>query len=486
MKKVIIIFQALFILLLLFSQNPPDTLWTKTFGGTLDDRASSVQQTTDGGYILAGMTSSYGFGVGDCWLLKTDENGNEQWNRTYGGTNWDEAYSVIQTIDGGYIMVGESYSYGAGGTDWYIIKTDENGNEEWSQTFGGAEDDRALSIQQTNDECYILAGHTESFGAGSLDVWLIKMDGNGNLIWDNTFGDNGWNEAFSVKQTSDNGFIIAGQTDTNFVDIWLVKTDENGHEEWNTTFGGNQWDSARSVLQTSDNGYAIIGLTASYGSGIFDIWLFKTDVNGIEEWNQTFGGIDIDSGRSIVQTSDNGFIIAGSTKSFGSGDYDGWIIKTDENGNEEWSQTYGGIDLDRCSSIHQANENDFIVAGYTRSYGVGGRDMWLLKFNSNTSIDDNLIHTNQNFILKNFPNPFNPSTTFEFSIQNDSQVDLTIYNIKGQKIKTLASNEFTKGNHSFIWDGVDELEKSVSSGIYYYKLNVNGRTEAVKKCLLLK
>ena len=486
MKKVIIIFQALFILSFLFSQNSPDTLWTKTFGGTLDDRAYSVQQTTDGGYIFAGMTISYGFGVGDFWLLKTDENGNEQWNRTYGGTNWDEAYSVIQTIDGGYIMVGESYSYGAGGTDWYIIKTDENGNEEWSQTFGGAEDDRALSIQQTNDEGYILAGHTESFGAGSLDVWLIKMDGNGNLIWDNTFGDNGWDDAFSVKQTSDNGFIIAGQTSTNYVDIWLVKTDENGNEEWNTTFGGNQWDSARSVLQTSDNGYAIIGQTASYGAGIFDIWLIKTDVNGNEEWNQTYGYSDVDSGSSFVQTSDNGFIIAGSTKSFGSGDYDGWIIKTDGNGNEEWSQTYGGIDLDRFSSIHKANENDFIVAGYTRSYGVGGLDMWLLKFNSNTSIDDNLIYINQNFVLNNFPNPFNPKTTISFSIQNNSKIELSIFNIKGQKVKSLISDQLPAGEHSVVWDGRDSNGKRVGSGIYFYKLNVNGKTEAVKKCLLLK
>ncbi|MCK4694186.1 MAG: hypothetical protein KAT74_00415, partial [Candidatus Cloacimonetes bacterium] len=357
----------------LVAQIPPDTLWTKTFGGNESEWASSVQQTTDGGYIIAGGTWSYGAGESDFWLVKTDENGNEEWNQTYGGSNSDNANSVQQTTDGGYIIAGFTYSYGAGESDFWLIKTDENGNVEWDQTYGGSDYDFANSVQQTTDGGYIVAGST-----GSIEVafWLVKTDENGNEEWNQTYNVGFMSYAYSVQQTTDGGYIVAGETDSDF---WLVKIDENGNGEWMQIYGGNESEWASSVQQTTDGGYIIAGGTWSYGAGESDFWLVKTDENGNEEWNQTYGGSDYDSANSVQQTTDGGYIVAGHISSWVSDD-DFWLIKTDENGNVEWDQTYGGYDSDNANSVQQTTDGGYIVAGFTESYGSGSKDVWLLKF----------------------------------------------------------------------------------------------------------
>jgi nicotinamide riboside kinase len=249
------------------------------------DRAYSVQQTSDGGYIVAGSTRSFGAGRHDIILIKTDANGNRIWAKTYGGTEDDRAYAVQQTSDGGYIVAGSTRSFGAGRDDIILIKTDANGNRIWAKTYGGTEDDRAYAVQQTSDGGYIVAGSTRSFGAGRHDIILVKTDANGNRIWAKTYGGTEDDRAYAVQQTSDGGYIVAGSTRSfsgGRDDIILIKTDANGNIIWAKTYEGtdDDMDRAYAVQQTSDGGYIVAGSTRSFGAGRHDIILIKTDANG--------------------------------------------------------------------------------------------------------------------------------------------------------------------------------------------------------------
>jgi ribosomal protein S11 len=317
------------------SPNPMSaTSFAKTYGGTNWDEAFSVQQTSDGGYIVAGRTYSFGAGYWDIFLIKTDANGNIIWAKTYGGTDFDEAFSVQQTSDGGYIVAGSTLSFGPGGYAIFLIKTDANGNIIWAKTYGGIVWDEAYSVQQTSDGGYIVAGYTQSFGAGDLDIFLIKTDANGNIIWAKTYGGTDWDDALSVQQTSDGGYIVAGGTRSfgaGYWDIFLIKTDANGNIIWAKTYGGTDFDEAFSVRQTSDGGYIVAGETNYFVGGV-NIFLIKTDANGNIIWAKTYGGTDWDDALSVQQTSDGGYIVAGKTNSFGAVGFDIFLIKTDANG----------------------------------------------------------------------------------------------------------------------------------------------------------
>jgi hypothetical protein len=368
----------------------PEEAWNKTFGGANDDFGRSVRQTSDGGYIIIGVTSSYGAGnshayADDIWLIKTDSKGDEEWNKTFGSANvYDNGYSVQQTLDGGYILAGTTTPpYGVGSTDVWLIKADSKGDEEWNKTFGGAKLDYGYSVQQTLDGGYVLTGNTMSYGAGSRDAWLIKTDSKGNEEWNKTFGGAGDDDGESIQQTSDGGYIITGDTwsyGAGIWDVWLIKTDSKGDEEWNKTFGGAEWDGGHSVQQTSDGGYIITGDTGSYGAGFKDAWLIKTNSKGDEEWNRTFGSEKIDYGLSGQQTSDGGYILITEETGAGSGRWgDVWLIKTDSKGDEEWNKTFGGAEEELCFSVQQTSDSGYIITGGTSSYGAGEFDVWLIK-----------------------------------------------------------------------------------------------------------
>ncbi|TKJ36898.1 hypothetical protein CEE37_14375 [candidate division LCP-89 bacterium B3_LCP] len=310
--------------------------WSRTFGGNCRDFGFCVQQTSDGGYIIVGRTASYGAGDKDVYLIKTDASGTEQWSRAFGGSSYDMGNSVQQTSDGGYIITGTTWSYGDGGSDVYLIKTNCSGTEQWSRTFGGSSDDMGLSVQQTSDGGYIIAGHTESFGAGDTDAYLIRTDISGIVLWHRTFGGSERDESNCVQQTSDGGYIIVGNTrsyDTINGDIYLISTDVSGNEQWCKTFGWDMEEEGYSVQQTSNGGYIIVGNTKSYGTLIGDIYLISTDISGNEQWCKTFGGDEAEDGWSVQQTSDGGYIIVGFTHSYGAGKSDILLIKTDANGN---------------------------------------------------------------------------------------------------------------------------------------------------------
>jgi hypothetical protein len=360
----------------------PQPAWSNTFGGSGEDHGLSVQQTSDGGYIIAGWTKSYGAGGYDVWLVKTDSSGNVAWNRTFGGSRWDFGYSAQQTSDGGYIVTGNTKSYGAGSFDVWLIKADSSGNMAWNRTFGGSGNDKGSSVQQTSDGGYVIAGSTTSYGAGNADVWLIKTDSSGDAEWNKTFGGPPLDYGNSVGQTSDGGYVIVCYTDSYGAgsgDVWLIKTDSSGNEVWNKTFGGSGNDYGSSVQQTSDGGYVIAGSTRSYGAGEVDVWLIKTDSSGNEVWNKTFGGSRDDYGNSVGQTSDGGYIIAGETSSYLGGGGGAWLIRTDSSGNEEWNKTFGGSSSDGGSSVQQTSDGGYIFTGAIYSYEAGSYDVWLMK-----------------------------------------------------------------------------------------------------------
>ncbi len=252
--------------------------WERTFGGSDIDWGWSVQQITDGGYILLGYTESYGTGKEDVWLIKTDAYGNKEWDRTFGGSEDDRGTSVQQTKDAGYILLGTTWLYGTGKGDFWLIKTDSQGNKEWDRTFGGSDWDGGTSVQQTADGGYILLGDTASYGAGSADFWLIKTDAYGNKEWERTFGGSETEWGGSVQQTEDGGYILRGYTysyGAGSADFWLIKTDAQGNKQWAKTFGGSETEWGSSVQQTEDGGYILLGCTASYGAGELDFWLIK-------------------------------------------------------------------------------------------------------------------------------------------------------------------------------------------------------------------
>jgi len=359
-----------------------ESIWNMTFGGGNPDVARSVQQTSDGGYIAAGFTESFGAGLADFWLVKTNASGGMQWNKTYGGGSVDEAYSVRQTSDGGYIVAGFTRSFGLDNADFWMVKTEVDGAVRWSKRYGGVFDDCAFCVQQSSDMGYILAGSTESFGAGGSDFWLVKTDSNGNMQWNKTFGGSGSDRAFSIAQTADGGYIIVGETDSSGAggfDFWLIKTNSLGTAQWNKTYGGNSYDTARSVLQTIDGEYIIAGWTNSLGAGGSDFWLIKTDGLGNQLWSQTYGGTFDEEAYSVQQTSDGGYVVAGATTSYGLGGSDFWWVKTDANGVMRWNQANGGSADEKAYSIQQTNDGGYILAGSTESFGAGFADFWVTK-----------------------------------------------------------------------------------------------------------
>jgi hypothetical protein len=366
-----------------FAQTP-DTLWTRTYGGISWDDGRSVQQTSDGGYVIVGMTESFGIG-GDVYFIKTDADGDTIWTKAYGGLNNDCGHSIQQTSDDGYIIVGYTYSFGAGDADLYLIKTNANGDTMCTKTYGGQYYDAGHSIQLTADSGYIVTGVTYSFGAGDGDLWLLKIKPNGDTLWTKTYGGADWDEGVSIQQTADSGYIIMGATasfGSGDGDVWLLKIDVDGDTVWTKRYGGSWGDIGMSVQQINDGGYMIAGYTHSFGVGTpnyTNVYLLRTNTIGDTMWTRVYGGIHSDEGYSVLETTDGGYIVAGHTQSFGAGPGDVWLLKTGSDGDTLWTETYGGDSADIAASIQHTAEGGYIITGYTESFGSGGKDVWLLK-----------------------------------------------------------------------------------------------------------
>ncbi|MEO8759883.1 MAG: T9SS type A sorting domain-containing protein [Bacteroidia bacterium] len=439
MKKKSILLFFLFVHAITFAQLPL-IQWQKSFGGTNDDIAFDIKQTKDGGYITVGSSASQDGDVTgnhysaqypeDFWIVKSDACGTLQWEKSFGGTGRDIAYSVQQTTDKGYIVAGYTGStdgdittYHGGASDFWVIKLDTLGTVKWQKTLGGAGEDGAQAIQQTTDGGYIVAGWSSSNGdtAGDhdFDYWVVKLDTGGNVKWQKLYGGLYDDTPYDIKQTTDKGYIVAGYSEsndgdvtghhgsTNNVDYWVIKIDSLGNLKWEKSYGGTQTDQANSIKQTTDGGYIVAGFTSSTNGdvignhGAFDYWVLKIDTLGAIQWKNCFGGTLNDQAYSIYQIADGDYVVAGITYSnngqvtanHGGTDY--WITDLNSAGIIQWQKTLGGSGADAASVIRQTIDGGIIVAGASSSTDdditnpKGLSDFWIVKLNTvsgNTSI----------------------------------------------------------------------------------------------------
>ena len=460
----------------------------RTYGGISRDYGNSVQQTRDEGYVVAGFTESFGAGNPDVYLVKTDSMGDTLWTRTYGGPEFDYAHSVQQTTDGGFVITGPTTSFDAGSADVYLVKTDSIGDTLWTRTYGGPSWDWGWSVQQASDGGYIIAGHTYSFGAGSSDIYLIKTDSKGDTLWTRTYGGTADDIGLSVQQTSDGGYIIAGQTYSfgeGSSDAYLVKTDSIGDTLWTRTYGGTADDFGVSVQQISAGGFIIVGWTGSFGSGSNDVYFIKTDSLGRALWTRTYGGSGDDQGRSVDQTSDGGYVIAGVTSVVGF--YDVYLIKTDSLGDSLWTRTFcgtGNPTYNSCS-VQETGDGGIIVTGRTDSFGAGWDDVYLIKTDSLGLVvgiqeQDRKLKTEKRKALQNKPNPFQGSTVISYSLPGSAHVTLKVFDITGRLLETLVNEIQEHGSYQVQWNSNDN-----PSGIYFCRLQAGDFTDT-KKMLLLR
>lgn len=482
MKNVHPLFFIFFVVVSQVFSQSYKTQWVKTYGGTKDECGQTVYQTTDEGYIIAGYIKSFGAGESDAWLLKTNAHGDTIWTKVFGGEKWDWGQSGLQTDDGGYLLIVRCYSFGAGNYDAWIIKTDAYGDTVWTKLLGGELDEWLTSVQPTKDRRYIFAGRTSSFEAKGQDFWVVKTDSLGEILWMKTYGGKLDETASFIQQTDDMGFIIIGRTysyGAGNSDIWLIKTDSEGDTLWTKSFGGIDADYGVSVRQTNDGGYIMVGDTQSQGAGETDIWLIKTNAFGDSLWTRTFGGPQVDRAFGLLQSSNGNYLIGGYTNSFGAGSFDGWLIETDNNGDLLCSQTFGTAENDGIMDVQETVDGGFVITGYT-SEQEGNSDLWLMKIFRSTpvSVKGQVIPTSFE-LHQNHPNPFNSKTIISYNIPRDGQVRLSLFNVLGEKIKNLIDNYIQAGSYEC------ELDmSSFTSGLYFISLKFEQSVLTIKLNLI--
>lgn len=473
--KAIILFSTLFTLICVnISAQAPAIEWQKCFGGDTLDEAQAISQTMDGGYIVAGFTESNNgdvtgnHGFRDFWIIKLNSVGSVEWQKLLGGSNWDEAHSIQQTTDGGYVVCGLSNSTDGdvsgnhGWPDFWIVKLDSIGSLEWQKSLGGTDWDEAYSIQQSLDGGFLVIGSTFSSNGditgyhGGGDIWAVKLDALGNLEWQKTLGGSDWDDAFSLQKTDDGGYIFAGASQSNngdvsghhqFYDYWVVKLDSLASISWQKVLGGTAWDVAKSVQQTQDGGYIVSGYSESNDDdvngnhGNWDYWIVKLNNMGGIQWDKCLGGTGSDVPFSIIETIDKGYLLAGNSNSndgdvYGNhGNDDYWIVKLDSVGIFEWQTCLGGSGDDSPYSLQNTTDGGYILAGYTESNdgdvtgNHGGSDMWIVKLEG-FPISTPILENKTTCAL--YPNPVSNVLTIEHSFREIQPY--TLLDVTGQLV----------------------------------------------------
>ncbi len=398
----------------------PWLIMQNTFGGSSWDRANSIQQTFDSGFVVAGYAYSDDWDVSgnhgnyDFWVVRLNGSGDTLWTKSLGGSSSDQAYSIQQTFDSGYVVAGGALSNNGdvhgnhGNWDFWVVKLNEDGDTNWTRAYGGLYNQFAYSIQQTYDSGYIVAGSYNWTGGFPTqnDYWVIRLNSVGDTIWTKTLGGSNNDYAYSVLQTYDSNYVVAGYAFSNdgdvsgnhgFNDYWVVKLNSIGDTIWTKTYGGSSWDIAYSIQQTFDKGYVVAGYSYSTDGdvhdnhGDYDFWVVKLNTDGDTLWTKTLGGLLSETAFTIQQTSDSGYVVAGYSIS-NSGEVHGnkggqdlWVVKLNSTGDTLWTKTAGGLFDDRAKSIQQIYDNAYVIAGTTESYdgdifrNHGGTDFWVLE-----------------------------------------------------------------------------------------------------------
>jgi hypothetical protein len=360
-----------------------ESLFNQTYGGKYSEIASFAVETPDNGFMIVGSTTSYGAGDSDIWLLKINSNGVPEWNKTYGTPAYESSQYIIKTDDNAYLITGRT-NYGEGDVDLLLLKVDHEGQLLWNRTMGGAGDEWMWEIDKTSDGGYALAGRTNSYGAGLNDYWLLKTDAEGIPEWNVTLGGVEDDRARSLLITDDGGYLVHGWSRSygaGMLDFWLVKTDQNGNPQWNKTYGGTENERGIPLINSENGGYVLAGSTVSYGAGSNDFYLVKTDVNGDMIWNETYGGESGETAGYLLNTVDGGYALVGYTESFGAGSRDLYLVLTDSEGNMFWNKTFGGPEFEGIGFSINTLDGGYLIGGYTQSYGNGENDYFIIKLN---------------------------------------------------------------------------------------------------------
>lgn len=402
----------------------PSIQWQKSMGGSGFDSVQSTQTTSDGGYVMAGYSASVqgdvtgNHGNNDYWIVKLNPAGTIQWQKSLGGSQNDEAQSIQTTSDGGYIVAGYSRSNQGDvtgnhqGNDYWIVKLDATATIQWQKSLGGSASDYAFAIQTTSDGGYVVAGWSDSTDGnvtgnhGGQDYWIVKLDATGVIQWQKSLGGTGSEIAYSIQQTLDGGYIVAGQSNSidgdvtanhGSFDYWIVKLDVTGTIQWQKSLGGTSYDKANSIMSTTDGGYIVAGasfstngdVTGNHGS--YDYWVVKLDNNGAIQWQKCLGGSDVDDSATIQTTADGGYVVTG--RSFSNdgdvtgnhGASDSWTVKLDATGTIQWQKSMGGSGLDFANSIVTTTEGGYVIAAASTSINGdvtgnhGNLDAWAVK-----------------------------------------------------------------------------------------------------------
>ncbi len=458
----------------------------RILGGPGYDFGYSVVQTFDKGYVVAGSSSSF-TGTSDMYLVKVDSMGVPLWQQLFGGISVEQGFSLAQTADSGLVISGYTNSFGAGGYDMYLVKTDKAGNFVWSKTYGGTNWDFAYSVQQTSDGGYVIAGGTFSFGGGDEDMYLVKTDQNGDTLWTRTFGGNGEDRVASVIQTSDGGYALAGYTksfgDTSG-DIYTVKTDANGDTLWTKKLGFTGYDEATQIIQTLDGGYMTTAISRATTGTRNDALLVKTDMNGDTTFTKRYGSPNDAGAYSICESSFGGYVWVGKLK-IGS-KYNVYFYKIDAMGNWNYAYTFGGLSDEDGRYVRQTTDKGYIVTANSNSYNNGLGDIYLFKtdsLGSSSGVVMNLatgiasISSIATEALTVYPNPVT-NGDFKVMIQPNQKGQINLYSLTGQLI---FSKPFEQENqiHEF------EINTSgIDNGMYFIEMQTEDQKYTAKLSIL--